>query len=755
MKIALLQNNYNKGTPLIEGLAEYLHENTQPELREFPAQFNLFQQGEHKKHCYLGLLSPKFEAKTGLNGVQVKEFIKNNPGYDCYFINPFNSEVFLNFNVWTQGETCHPGLIERATPALQHAANVNLSELNKSELTKTCYCNFWIANESFWKKFMSFCKQVSDYMLMKPEVYLENTSHDDYELAFYPFIMERLFPTFLAVHPELKVKGLQIDNSESLSAYNKIILRINKSLESFGWENFNSNSLKTYFKSIHASKANEDLSNFPHLARIKTTNFAEVGLKTSDGANLLYFLLKMGEVALEDSHLKNLFQNFFIRDKTLKIPKVFRYIFEIRKDLQKEFQLKSGKDLSRYVDWCCNHGVNEVIIPLLKINCKKNMLDGSHLPKNSKEFGVNLIGFVNAPIGLGEDLRNFAQLLTRAAIPFSIKHLPYRNETPQLFQEYGHRINNEWKYKINILFLPGPEVFSYLNFVQPSIKEGFYNIAYSPWEFDQWHDKLNFFFQDIDEIWAISSFTKKSYTKIPRIKLSHINTLFDFSKYEALESVREKTDGNEPFRFLYIFDSNSSLQRKNPMVLIKAFSLAFPNNEKVELVLKTLHLSSSSELHQSLSPFTKKDPRIKIINEKLSNKEVLSLMAECDAYVSPHRCEGFGRTLVEAMFLKKRVIATPYSGNLDYCREGFFFKLNFNLKPVNSHYPYTTSDFNWADVDTCSLVEQLRNAFYSEQSEINSILEANKDFVEAKYSVESNIANFSERLLKIFKRLNS
>ena len=36
-----------------------------------------------------------------------------------------------------------------------------------------------------------------------------------------------------------------------------------------------------------------------------------------------------------------------------------------------------------------------------------------------------------------------------------------------------------------------------------------------------------------------------------------------------------------------------------------------------------------------------------------------------DAFVSLHRSEGFGFTLIEAMYLGKPVVGTQYSGNLD------------------------------------------------------------------------------------------
>jgi glycosyltransferase involved in cell wall biosynthesis len=47
----------------------------------------------------------------------------------------------------------------------------------------------------------------------------------------------------------------------------------------------------------------------------------------------------------------------------------------------------------------------------------------------------------------------------------------------------------------------------------------------------------------------------------------------------------------------------------------------------------------------------------------------MALMAAADAYVSLHRAEGYGLTMAEAMLLGKPVIATGYSGNLEFMDE--------------------------------------------------------------------------------------
>jgi glycosyltransferase involved in cell wall biosynthesis len=48
---------------------------------------------------------------------------------------------------------------------------------------------------------------------------------------------------------------------------------------------------------------------------------------------------------------------------------------------------------------------------------------------------------------------------------------------------------------------------------------------------------------------------------------------------------------------------------------------------------------------------------------------LLRLIAQADCYVSLHRSEGFGYTMAEAMYYGVPVIASGYSGNLEYMTE--------------------------------------------------------------------------------------
>jgi len=165
------------------------------------------------------------------------------------------------------------------------------------------------------------------------------------------------------------------------------------------------------------------------------------------------------------------------------------------------------------------------------------------------------------------------------------------------------------------------------------------------------------------------------------------------------------------FLFLYVFDWNSYPARKNPLAAIDAFRRAFPTGrEPVGLVLKTMNARPEDPRWQLLLAAAAADRRVAVLAETLDRGEALGLFAACDAYVSPHRAEGFGRTLAEAMLLGLPVIATAHSGNADFLTPDTGFPVAYRLVPVgHGDYPFGEG-LLWAEPDLESLARNMRLA---------------------------------------------
>jgi glycosyltransferase involved in cell wall biosynthesis len=133
------------------------------------------------------------------------------------------------------------------------------------------------------------------------------------------------------------------------------------------------------------------------------------------------------------------------------------------------------------------------------------------------------------------------------------------------------------------------------------------------------------------------------------------------------------------------------------MGLIRAFKQAFGDHKNVLLLIKSMHADSEAVLQQLRTEI--QTANVRIFNDVLPRQAAHSLMQISDCYVSLHRSEGFGLTLSEAMMCGKPVIATGYSGNIDFMTEDNSFLVPYRLIEIErDHGPYKKGCV-WADPD--------------------------------------------------------
>ena len=97
----------------------------------------------------------------------------------------------------------------------------------------------------------------------------------------------------------------------------------------------------------------------------------------------------------------------------------------------------------------------------------------------------------------------------------------------------------------------------------------------------------------------------------------------------------------------------------------------------------------------------------------LDREVVLGLVDACDAYVSLHRAEGFGRTLAEGMLLGKPVVGTDFSGNTDFLTQDTGYPVKWTrLAVAPGEYPFIepADQAWWAEPDVGHAARQMRAA---------------------------------------------
>jgi glycosyltransferase involved in cell wall biosynthesis len=195
----------------------------------------------------------------------------------------------------------------------------------------------------------------------------------------------------------------------------------------------------------------------------------------------------------------------------------------------------------------------------------------------------------------------------------------------------------------------------------------------------------------VDEIWAPSRYTAQSLegAAAPVRVVPHPLFIEDYARVRPAPR-------RAPFQAVSLFDFNSSSARKNPQGTIEAFRRAFGDDPACELTIKTQNGHRDPDGLAALR--TQAGANVRIVDEVWPYADVQSLIAGADVLLSLHRAEGFGLTPAEAMALGTPVLATAFSGVLDFMDETCAALVPFALTPVVDPQGIYRGQ-SWADPD--------------------------------------------------------
>ncbi|HEX4766820.1 MAG TPA: glycosyltransferase [Lichenihabitans sp.] len=230
----------------------------------------------------------------------------------------------------------------------------------------------------------------------------------------------------------------------------------------------------------------------------------------------------------------------------------------------------------------------------------------------------------------------------------------------------------------------------------PASLPGRYNIGVWAWESPttppppSWARALPAF----DEIWAPSRYTADCLAATMAIRA----TVVPHAVEAVAPALGRDRLGLTPgaFLFCFVLDGLSNVERKNPLGAVRAFFRAFPDGG-AELILKARNLRR--ELIDAIMTEAAGRPGVHLRLGTESRAETLGLIAAADAYLSLHRAEGFGLTVAEAMALGKPVIATGYSGNMEFMGEATAYPVRYTLTTTDRPNGDYAAGTTWAEPD--------------------------------------------------------
>jgi glycosyltransferase involved in cell wall biosynthesis len=418
-------------------------------------------------------------------------------------------------------------------------------------------------------------------------------------------------------------------------------------------------------------------------------------------------------------------------------PRVSRYlnrIYQDRPDLQIHFPDLAGDDCRLFFLWARSMGVIEEHMPaeLLPPDPADSTPCASFAAAGALKSGVNIAGYFRAELGVGEAARLLTSAVDAAAIPHST--LGYDVTSSRTRHPYDERGDGSLPYDINIVCVNADRMPDFARDVGRTFFAGRHTIGYWFWELEHFPRSMYAGFDCVDEVWTATEFVADSVRAVDGrpVYTMPIPVLIPRCSADVTRNSLQLPSG---FMFLFIFDFFSVMERKNPIGVIQAFTRAFRPYEGPILVVKTINGHFRLNELERVRSAASHRPDIFIIDEYYSAEQKNALLGLCDCYVSLHRSEGFGLTLAEAMGLGKPVIATGYSGNLDFMNTDNSYLVDYVMSQVPADCDPYPAGRSWAEPRVEHAADYMRRVYESHE-EANKLGRQAREDILTRYNVK-------------------
>jgi glycosyltransferase involved in cell wall biosynthesis len=333
------------------------------------------------------------------------------------------------------------------------------------------------------------------------------------------------------------------------------------------------------------------------------------------------------------------------------------------------------------------------------------------IPRSRRAFvpgaPIEVGGYLSMTAGVGESARLCIDALAHAGIPVKIADVS---------TDPDERRDVEW---VSPPLAPGDAASRILHLNPPMLPRGIlklgigsftrtFNIGYWAWELEviptEWKHALRY----MNAVLVPSEFTRKAiaqHTKIPVITIPH-----PVSEKPAASGIRAQFGiAENAFLVSSIFSAGSSINRKNPDAVLKAFRQFASGHPNAFLLMKASGNAAKDERLRALVASVSEAGNIRIITDNLPGSVINGIIGQSDAYISLHRSEGFGLTVAEAILAGTPVVSTGWSGTVDFCDPLNTWKTDCTLIPVVDTHPEFAGlkDARWADPSPDHAARQL------------------------------------------------
>lgn len=223
---------------------------------------------------------------------------------------------------------------------------------------------------------------------------------------------------------------------------------------------------------------------------------------------------------------------------------------------------------------------------------------------------------------------------------------------------------------------------------------------------ERWANEINKYAHGI---LVASSFNKEIFIRNEIELPIHIihEGIPDSNKLSPTESYPLKTQ--KTVKFLHV---STGRKRKGVDILIESYVNSFTKDDDVCLVIKSFP-NADNIVQESIDKLTKDNPNspeIEHVYSDLSGQEIVNLIHTCTVCVYPTRTEGFGLTILEALWHKKTLVTTNYSAHLDFTNSENAFLIDFEIEDTIES-EQTNLGAKWAKPYTHDLSDILKHIY--------------------------------------------
>jgi glycosyltransferase involved in cell wall biosynthesis len=395
---------------------------------------------------------------------------------------------------------------------------------------------------------------------------------------------------------------------------------------------------------------------------------------------------------------------------------VNRYAHDVwreRADVRSAYPDLDGEDGEGFVGWLWVHGRPELRLQEPLLPPPPAWVEvAAHEPP-----AVLVAGYLRGNLGLGEAGRGYVTALQAAGVPVATRSVSTDPPVDRLPRGARQRPDER---PFDDLALPedrsADAVLLCVNADQvPELTADLgddarsrYRIGHWAWETDFIPPRWDTAFDLVDEIWVNSTWVAEHIARAGDVPVVVVPTPIVAPDPQGAQVPFELPGG---YLFLFVFDFFSTQQRKNPLGLMEAFKRAFAPGEGPSLLLKTINAEFRPQEHERLRYAIGDREDIRLVDVALEPAELAALFVRADCYASLHRAEGYGITLAEAMSLGKPVVATAFSGNLDFMTPRNSYLVDWEptaVGPDAEHYP---EEGTWAEPSVAHAAELLRSVW--------------------------------------------